>query len=64
MDKKAMTKKLASAALVGLIAVAPLTACETILDAGDAAQEKNSCKGSSGCKGAGSCKGHSSCKGK
>lgn len=52
MDKKDVIKKVAIAAIVGAVATTSLTACETILKAGDDAQKgKSSCKGHSSCKG-------------
>ncbi len=57
MNKKDVAKKVAAAALVGILAATSLTACETIFKAGDAAAGKSSCKGSSSCKGKGSCSG-------
>ena len=61
MDKKVLAKKLATAAFIGLVATTSLTGCETLREAGDAAANKNSCKGHGSCKGGGSCKGKGSC---
>jgi multimeric flavodoxin WrbA len=49
--KNTFTKKLATAALVGLLATGAVTACEHSHDAAG-----NSCKGQNSCKGNNSCK--------
>ncbi len=62
MDHKRLAKKLASAALVGMLATGSLTACETLQEgARNAEKAKHSCKGSGSCKAGHSCKGQNSC---
>lgn len=59
MTKKNISRKIAAAAITGLIAVGALTACETTGDkAGNgckSAKQKAGCKGGQGCKAGGSC---------
>ena len=55
-----ISRKLATAALTGLLAVGGLTACEGWKHGTNAS---NSCKGAHGCKGGNSCKDKNACKG-
>jgi len=64
MKNKNVARKLAAAALVGIIAAGTLTACETAnTKGGSKCGAGHKCKGGASCKGNSSCKGGASCKG-